>query len=224
MRPIYQRLTVIIKTMKNNHEIRTYSDAVNVLVRAAEEGRPEMIEGYAIVFGSRSNLIYDFLAGGMLYETIERGAVTQADLDQWDVKATLDHDPSQLLARSTNGKGSLKLTVDDKGVRYSFEVPGTIDGQRAAERVKRGELYGSSFEFTIDEKTGCTYSRDKEGNLCRSVKKIAQMYDISIVQNPAYQATSVSRRSMEDAGVIEPENNNVAVEVAAMRRSIEQIY
>ncbi|MCD8135718.1 MAG: hypothetical protein LUH01_07125 [Parabacteroides gordonii] len=72
--------------MKNNHEIRTYSDAVNVLVRAAEEGRPEVIEGYAIVFGSRSNLIYDFLAGGMLYETIERGAVTQADLDQWMLK------------------------------------------------------------------------------------------------------------------------------------------
>ena len=50
------------------------------------------------------------------------------------------------------------------------------------------------------------------------------MYDISIVQNPAYQASSVSRRSMEDAGVIEPENNNVIAEVAAMRRNIEQIY
>lgn len=210
--------------MKNNHEIRTYSDAVNVLVRSAEEGRPEMIEGYAIVFGSRSNLIYDFLVDGMLYETIERGAVTQADLDQWDVRATLDHDSSQLLARSINGKGSLTLTVDDKGVKYSFEVPDTIDGRRAAERVKRGELYGSSFEFSLNEKTDCTYSRDKDGVLCRSVKKIARMYDVSIVQNPAYQESSVSRRSMEDAGVIEPENNNVAAEVAAMRRSIEQIY
>lgn len=210
--------------MKNNHEIRTYSDAVNVLVRSAEEGRPEMIEGYAIVFGSRSNLIYDFLVDGMLYETIERGAVTQADLDQWDVRATLDHDSSQLLARSINGKGSLTLTVDDKGVKYSFEVPDTIDGRRAAERVKRGELYGSSFEFSLNEKTDCTYSRDNDGVLCRSVKKIARMYDVSIVQNPAYQESSVSRRSMEDAGVIEPENNNVAAEVAAMRRSIEQIY
>ncbi len=210
--------------MKNNHEIRTYADDLNVLVRSVEGDRPEVIEGYAIVFGSRSNLIYDFLAGEMVYETIERGAVTQADLDQWDIKATLDHDPSQLLARSKNGKGSLKLTVDDKGVKYSFEVPGTIDGQRAAERVRRGELYGSSFEFTIDERTGCTYSRDKEGNLCRSVRKIARMYDVSIVQNPAYQASSVSRRSMEEAGAIEPENNGLTAEIAAMRKSIEQIY
>lgn len=210
--------------MKNNHEIRTYADDLNVLVRSVEGDRPEVIEGYAIVFGSRSNLIYDFLAGEMVYETIERGAVTQADLDQWDIKATLDHDPSQLLARSKNGKGSLKLTVDDKGVKYSFEVPGTIDRQRAAERVRRGELYGSSFEFTIDERTGCTYSRDKEGNLCRSVRKIARMYDVSIVQNPAYQASSVSRRSMEEAGAIEPENNGLTAEIAAMRKSIEQIY
>ena len=210
--------------MKNNHEIRTYADDLNVLVRSVEGDRPEVIEGYAIVFGSRSNLIYDFLAGEMVYETIERGAVTQADLDQWDIKATLDHDPSQLLARSKNGKGSLKLTVDDKGVKYSFEVPGTIDGQRAAERVRRGELYGSSFEFTIDERTGCTYSRDKEGNLCRSVRKIARMYDVSIVQNPAYQASSVSRRSTEEAGAIEPENNGLTAEIAAMRKSIEQIY
>ena len=210
--------------MKNNHEVRTYADDLNVLVRSAEGDRPEVIEGYAVVFGSRSNLMYDFLAGEMLYETIERGAVTQADLDQWDVKATLDHDPSQLLARSNNGKGSLKLTVDDKGVKYSFKVPGTIDGQRAAERIRRGELYGSSFEFTIDERTGCTYSRDKEGNLCRSVKKIARMYDVSIVQNPAYQASSVSRRSMEEAGAIEPENNGLTAEIAAMRKSIEQIY
>lgn len=210
--------------MKNNHEIRTYADDLNVLVRSVEGDRPEVIEGYAIVFGSRSNLIYDFLAGEMVYETIERGAVTQADLDQWDIKATLDHDPSQLLARSKNGKGSLKLTVDDKGVKYSFEVPGTIDGQRAAERVRRGELYGSSFEFTIDERTGCTYSRDKEGNLCRSVRKIVRMYDVSIVQNPAYQASSVSRRSMEEAGAIEPENNGLTAEIAAMRKSIEQIY
>ena len=210
--------------MKNNHEIRTYADDLNVLVRSVEGDRPEVIEGYAIVFGSRSNLIYDFLAGEMVYETIERGAVTQADLDQWDIKATLDHDPSQLLARSKNGKGSLKLTVDDKGVKYSFEVPGTIDGQRAAERVRRGELYGSSFEFTIDERPGCNYSRDKEGDLCRSVRKIARMYDVSIVQNPAYQASSVSRRSMEEAGAIEPENNGLTAEIAAMRKSIEQIY
>ncbi|MFR2615285.1 HK97 family phage prohead protease [Parabacteroides goldsteinii] len=209
---------------KHKHEIRTYSDAVNVQVRSAEEGRSEIIEGYAVVFGTRSNLIYDWMAGEKIYETIERGSVTQADLDQWDVRATLDHDFNQLLARSVNGKGSLTLTVDDHGVKYSFDVPDTIDGKRAAERIKRGELFGSSFMFSFDEKTDCTYSRDKDGILCRSVNKIVQMYDISIVQNPAYQASSVSRRSMEDAGVIEPENNNVIAEVAAMRRNIEQIY
>jgi len=50
------------------------------------------------------------------------------------------------------------------------------------------------------------------------------MYDVSIVQNPAYQASSVSRRSMEEAGAIEPENNGLTAEIAAMRKSIEQIY
>lgn len=209
---------------KQKYEIRTYSDAANVQVRSSEDGTPEIIEGYAVVFDSRSNLIYDWMAGEKIYETIARGAVTQEDLNGWDVRATLDHDFNQLLARSINGKGSLALSVDDQGVKYSFEVPDTIDGARAAERIKRGELFGSSFMFSFDEKTDCTYSRDKDDILCRSVSKIGQMYDVSIVQNPAYQASSVSRRSMEDAGAIEPENNNVAAEVAAMRRSIEQIY
>lgn len=208
---------------KQKREIRTYPDAANVQVRSREEGGPEIIEGYAVVFGVRSSLIYDWLAGEMLYETIERGAVTQADLDGWDIRATLDHDFTQLLARSINGKGSLKLTVDDHGVLYSFEVPDTIDGKRAAERIKRGELFGSSFMFSFDEKTGCTYSRDKDNKLCRSVRKISQMYDVSIVQNPAYQASSVTRRSVEDAGMIEPANN-IAQTIAAMRKEIEQIY
>jgi len=211
-----------------DHEIRTYQDAPKVCVRE-EEGKPSMIEGYAVVFNSRSNLLYDWMAGEPFYETISRDAVNEIDLNGWDVKADIDHDPSQLLARSVCGKGSLRLSVDDTGVRYEFPVPHTIDGERACERIKRGELFGSSFAFSFDEKTGCTYSRDKDNNLCREVTKIDRMYDVSIVQNPAYQASSVSQRSMEELGVIKKEekserNEELEKAFKEYRKEIENIY
>jgi HK97 family phage prohead protease len=181
----------------NGKEIRTFGDKQNVSIRE-EEGKPTTIEGYAVVFNSRSVLMYDWMAGEPFYETIDPAAITQEDLNSWDVRATLDHDFSQLLARCINGSGSLKLTRDDKGVKYEFPAPDTVDGKRACERIRRGELFGSSFMFSFDDKTGCNYSRDKDNNLCRCVTKIDRIYDVSIVQNPAYQASSVTQRSVEE--------------------------
>lgn len=209
---------------KKNNEIRTYADATNVSVRS-EEGKPDIIEGYAVVFGARSNLLYDWLAGETIIETIEPGAITQATIDSLDIRATMDHDFSQLLARSNKGSGSLNLTVDAKGLKYEFVVPATVDGQRASERIRRGELFGSSFMFNFDEKTDCTYTRDKDNQLYRSITNIPFIYDVSVVQNPAYSATSVSQRSMEELGVLKNDTEGIdsvaKKQIEEMRRELD---
>ena len=64
--------------------------------------------------------------------------------------------------------------------------------------VRRGDLFGSSFAYTTDEDVEGNVRYDKEGDtLIRKVCKIDRLYDVSIVSDPAYLATSVNARSLD---------------------------
>ena len=117
------------------------------VLREAAEGGSESrtIEGYAIVFGVESRILSDYWDN--YREIIEPGAITEERLKEMDIKMTMYHNREKILARSTNGEGTLKLSVDDVGVNYSFEAPNTVDGDTALELVKRGDMSGSSFMF-----------------------------------------------------------------------------
>ena len=81
----------------------------NVELRSADSTESRTIQGYAVVFDSESEDI------GWI-EIIHKGAITQELVDNCDVFAKFNHNDDKILARSNHGKGSLKLTVDDKGV------------------------------------------------------------------------------------------------------------
>ena len=120
--------------------------------REAVEGEKtsRTIEGYAIVFGVESKILSDYWDN--YREIIEPGAITEERLKSMDIKMTMYHNREKILARSTKGEGTLKLSVDEVGVHYEFEAPNTVDGDTALELVKRGDLQGSSFMFWTDEK------------------------------------------------------------------------
>ncbi len=189
--------------MDENKQIRSNDEAV--IIRSVGDGKPDIIEGYAVVFDSQSKYIYDDITGDFIYETINRSAITQDDVNRWDIVATLEHDSNQMLARSCAGKGSLRLEVDERGLKYSFEVPSTIDGQRAIERIRRKEVFGSSFIALYNDKTGAKYSRNAEGKICREITKFDLMVDVSLVMRPAYPSTSAIKRSLEDSGLLTTE-------------------
>lgn len=172
----------------DNVEIRSLSDQVQ-LIQATEDTSSRLIEGYALLFEVESN---DF---GNFSEIIKRGAITQDEIDKCDVIALFDHDVSRgILARSTNGNGSLRLTVDDIGLKYSFEAPNTALGNEMVELLRRGDLRESSFSFFCEEdkwiKNGDRYLRE--------IIKIKSVRDVSIVINPAYSNTNVSCRSYDN--------------------------
>ena len=81
-------------------------------------------------------------------EVIAPEAVTKEFLDGQDIKMTMFHDSHSLLARSNKGGGTLSYTVDDKGVMFEFTAPNTVDGEKALELVRRGDISGCSFAFT----------------------------------------------------------------------------
>lgn len=176
----------------------------------AVEGR-RIVEGYALVFDTPSTGLRDF------HEVIHRGALDGV-LEQSDVFALLDHNQSRgVLARSNKGTGSLKLTVDERGLKYSFEVPDTALGAEVYQGVQRGDIAGSSFSFTVKKDR---WERGGDGVVLRHIDEIAMLYDVSPVYRPAYDATSVSvdRRGLEALEAAEQEQ---AEETTAEERAQE---
>ena len=180
---------------KEKQEIRSgIGGKYRPVFREATEGESNSrtIEGYAIVFGVESRILSDYWDN--YREIIEPGAITEERLKEMDIKMTMYHNREKILARSNQGEGTLKLTVDEVGVKYSFEAPNTVDGDTALELVKRGDLSGSSFMFWTDEKSGVSYEKRSDGIMLRRVKTIGMIYDMTIAADPAYEQTTVAAR------------------------------
>jgi uncharacterized protein len=174
------------------YEIRSFSG--DAAPKASVDSRH--IEGYAIVFNQRSQLIFDWNNGRPVYEIIQPGAVDDSLIRKSDIKALLEHNGDRMLARSINGQGSMRISIDDIGVKYVFDAPNTADGNYALEEIRRGDLFGSSFAYWTDNDKNVDYYHEGD-NLIRSVKKIDVLRDFSIVGDPAYMGTSVETRSIE---------------------------
>lgn len=171
-------------------------------IREAGEGKESRtIEGYALKFGVRSQLLSDWYDS--YYEVLEPGCLTRETLDGCDIKLTMFHNRQLILARSNKGVGTLSYEVDETGVKFWAEMPRTADGDKALELVGRGDLAGCSFCYSTCEDTseGCveyerTEERGKRGDpvLLRKVKKITDVYDFTLAADPAFEQTEVTRR------------------------------
>ena len=191
-----------------------------------ELGTPKVneriIDGYGIVFNQESRVMYDVERKLSFIEIIEKEAVTEELLRSCDIKAVLEHDKRRLLARYRYGNGSLSLTLDDYGLRYSFESPRTVDGDFAIEMINRGDIFGSSFAYYVDDKdkSKVTYSK-KDGLLLRTVHKIDYISDISPVSDPAFYGTDVTVRSLEDLDhLIKPKVNDYLKQIDSLKKLI----
>lgn len=171
---------------------RTYN-ATNIQYREASNESPAEISGYAIVFDTPS-AIMGTDGGVPVREIIDKGAVTRELLDNSDIKMTLYHDNRRLLARSKQGKGGLTYTIDEIGVRFSFPVPATADGETAQELVRSGIIDGCSFAFTIPDTPGAVQVTrgDHEGTETVFVRVCAMsgIYDFTLTPDPAYDDTN----------------------------------
>lgn len=169
--------------IKSEKEIRNVGN-----ISTLEESRK--VEGYALVFNSQSEDLG-------FYETISPEAITEETIRKSDVMCLLDHDKNRgILARSRYGKGSLKLSVDDKGLKYEFDAPHTSLGDELLEMLRRGDINQSSFAFSIAE--GGDRWEKKDNNYYRTITKIERLYDVSPVYTPAYSSTSVGCRNFDD--------------------------
>lgn len=162
--------------------------------RDAQEDSPRIISGYAAVFNQVAHI-------GRWYrykEQIASGAFEGCNYDK--CVACFNHDTDHLLARFSSG--TLKLSVDEVGLRFEFEVPNTTVGNDMYELVKRGDISQCSFAFVVAEESW-KYDEQNDENDLRTIEKIAELWDVSLVTYPAYEGTSVDARSAEEESFME---------------------
>ena len=146
-----------------------------------------MIRGYASVFNSWSQDL------GGFREMIMPGCFARSLANGDDVVALYNHDPSMLLGRRSSG--TLTASEDATGLLVEIKPPNTSTGRDVMELVKRGDLKGMSFAFTIpNPKTDQKWMRAEGGDL-REIYR-ANLHDVSVVTDPAYTDTSVGVRSL----------------------------
>jgi len=154
---------------------------------------------------------------------IAPSAITRQLLNKCDIKFTMFHDRQLILARSNKGKGTLTYSVDGKGVAFSFDAPHTVDGDKALELVRRGDIRGCSFAFSTQYYNPDCVTRTEQTvkgkrQITYTVKAITAVYDFTLAADPAYPDTSVSARERAKAH----KARSVASQVQTMRAAARQ--
>lgn len=170
------------------------------------------VTGMAVVFDSDSENI------GFI-ERIHPEAITDETISRSDVLAKFNHDDNKVLARSKYGKGSLKLTVDSRGLSYEFDAPHTALGDELLEYLTRGDISASSFAFTIPKEEGAEKWTKRNGTIYRDIYKIDRLYDVSPVFNPAYNATTCSKRFQD----VQNLSNEIDSKMDLIKTEFEQL-
>ena len=195
----------------DNKEIRKITiEAPEVRSDRPEEASRHIV-GYACVFNSLSEDL-----GGFREQIIPDAMVDV--IERSDVFALLDHSYDAKLARSRYGKGSLKLTIDEKGLKYEFDAPATDAGDQVVEAIRRGDITSSSFAFTVSSDE---WQKLDDGNYLRTIKKFDKLYDVSPVWEPAYSGTSVTCQRFNEIQEQEQAENEKKMAEAEKQRKAE---
>lgn len=141
-----------------------------------------VLEGRAVVFNSPEVMYED--GETKYYEQIDKDAFKEAKID--DVILNMNHE-GQALARTRNN--TLTLEVNEDGLDIEADMSKSRASRDAYEAVQNGLLDKMSFAFTVAEDS---YDTKKH---TRTILKIDRLFDVSLVNFPAYEATSVSARS-----------------------------
>ena len=154
----------------------------DIRIDVRETAHRSSIQGYAIVFNSRSVDL------GGFQEIIRPEAVTRTLRDALDVRALVDHESAKVLGRVS--AGTLKLRTDSRGLAVEIDPPDTTVARDVLELIRRRDISGMSFAFRMlkDE-----WRMDGD----TPIREVLDMTvrEVSVVTFPAYPATSVHYRT-----------------------------
>lgn len=170
-----------------NKEIRRFDFEIRA-EETEKEKRGGQLTGLPIVFDQATDL-------GWYEETIDRDALNDTDLK--DVMFLIGHDTSMVpLARSRNNNenSTMQMTVTNRGmeIRVDLDIEGNPRAAELYSAVKRGDITGMSFMFTVNEDKWDDIDTDHPK---RTILGIRKVYEVSAVAFPAYPQTSIQAAS-----------------------------
>lgn len=186
----------------------TFEIRAATLTEGEEENEELYVEGYACRF-NETTVLYEY--GDYQYR--EKVAETAlADADMTDVIFNYNHG-GKVMARTRNK--TLELKIDSKGLFIRARLDGTEEGRRIYEEIRGGYIDRMSYAYTVKEA-----SYDNETRT-RTILRVKKVYDVSAVDIPAYDTTSISTRSFFEA---EAEKELQAAAAAERRKRLQLKY
>ncbi len=156
-------------------KLETRQITANLEVREVDGGM--LLEGYAARFNEFSEPL-------PFREKIAPGAFQRSLKSRNDVKLLWNHDSSMVLG-STRA-GTLRLYEDEQGLRVEADLPDTQAGRDARTLIRRGDVTGFSFGFTVPQ-GGDMWNEDGSERTLTSVR----LFEVSTgVAFPAYPTTN----------------------------------
>lgn len=173
--------------MKRKKEIRAMQ-----LSSANEEGKLT-VQGYAAVFREPALIWESPYSGYKYFERVDPKAFEGADMS--DVCFKYNHQDTAMVLGRTRNK-TLVLATDDHGLHIRADIAQTNIGKDVYELIRRGDLDKMSFAFTV-EKEQVEYD-EKEKICTRTILKFDKIFDVAVVDFPAYDGTEIS--TVEERG------------------------
>jgi len=143
----------------------------------------QKISGYVVRYNDLSEDLGNFrerVAPGAFDESIDGGD---------EVRMLVEHNAEKLLGRRSSG--TLTISSDEVGVRFSVTVPKTTLGADTLEMVRRKDIRGASVGMYVD-------LDQWDSSKSPAVRTIlgARIFDCSLTASPAFPTTSAEVRSI----------------------------
>ena len=199
------------KYVKEKVERRQVQDIQNIDNEQQQGNSSEAIlEGYAAIYNSET------IIGGMFKEIIEAGAFEGTDFD--DVALYYNHDLNRIpLARSrrNNPNNTLFLQPDTIGlkIRASIDIENNTESKALHSAIRRGDISGMSYMFEVAEEEWKDVDKEMP---TRIIKKVSKIIEVSAVNYPAYEDTTIYGRAL-----VSLDNEKKALDNARANKQLE---
>ena len=190
-------------------EIRTMTFEIRA---EQDEKHGAHLVGMPVVYGQ-------VIQYGWRREVIDAGAIDMLT-DLKDVRFLIGHNTMMVpLARSRNNNENstmqLKPVENGMEIRVDLDIENNQDAKTLYSAVKRGDITGMSFMFTVDKSV---WEEENSDNPLRRIAHIEKIFEVSAVAFPAYDQTTLQAASADHA----PEGVEDPLE-SALRRELEEV-
>ena len=186
---------------------------MNVSEIRVDENNGLFVSGYVNKTEETSNILGHTRK---FIEKISKGAFSKAiESTKGDIDFLAEHDNNRILSSTRNN--SLKLYEDEKGLFMEAEITPTSWGRDTYTLIKSGIYRNMSFGFKVIKDKW----RKVENDLYERTIDELELFEVSVVKNPAYSQSSIAARGIdliEEVGI----PKNIQEETAKMDEKLKE--